>query len=134
MILSEEHSDCENWAHWVRDNDPRIGYPRKWSLPDGPGWHLDEDKHDRELDALEQAYDERRAEATDRLFRVWLDRYRRLHDFVAKRHFHVIRAAYLIRHDVGELTVREALRALADLKAECRLPEAPERPTLRAVA
>ena len=73
MILSDEHDDCRNWARWVSDNDPRIGYPRKWSLPDGPDWHMDEDKHDRELELIELGYDERRAVATDGLFRIWLD-------------------------------------------------------------
>ena len=135
MILSDEHDDCRNWARWVSDNDPRIGYPRKWSLPDGPDWHMDEDKHDRELELIELGYDERRAVATDGLFRIWLDRYRRLQDIAAKRHFRVLRATYLLHHDVGELTVREALRALADLKtAQKSSAGVVERPRLRAVA
>lgn len=125
MILSAEHDDCLNWARWVKDNNPRIGYPRKWSLPEVPDWHLDEDKHSRELDAFEAAYDERRAAATDLLFRIWLDRARRFHDRLAKRHFRILRAAYLLRRNVGELTVCESLRALADLKlAQSRAKDA----------
>ena len=134
---SAEDEDCRNWARWCWDNSPKLGYPVKWCIPDGPSdGPVERDRLMREFEeAEERAYDELRALFTDGLFRVWLQRYRDAGDYVGKRHFKILRAAYLLRMDVGELTVREALRALADLKAaQERAQKALERPLLRATA
>src|SRR5438270_460011 len=109
-ILGEEHDDCEHWARWCWDLQLGRGYPKRWPIPNGIDEGLIErDRLFDELDAWEaKAYDERRAQATDDLFDIWLERCRDGHCW-GKRHFINLRAAYLHRRDIGELVIRESL-------------------------
>ena len=120
-ILGEEHDDCANWSRWVRWIDLGFGFPSHWLVPEGPDLHLEHEKDMRQGDDLEARCDELRAIETDGYFRIWLDAYRLHGQRWGLRHFRILRAVYLEHHEADELTVRESLRALADLKVQCSL-------------
>jgi hypothetical protein len=143
-ILGEEHDDCENWARWCWDLQLSIGYPGQWLLADVralqnmPQYPLlegliERDKNYDQFEAEEaHGYNLERAFGTNDLFQIWLDRCRTTGNCYGKRQYIVLRGQYLQRRDMGELTVREALGALADLKQAQQ--RALERPRLAAVA